>query len=125
MSQILPIAAALGAVCALGGVAVVVEARHAADRRSLWRAARLNLAYYFTTASFVTPLMLFAAPAIVALVNRAGGGFIRLPANGWQFALSVLGSCWRPMCLSTLTTVCNTRCHCCGGCIRFTTARKS
>jgi sterol desaturase/sphingolipid hydroxylase (fatty acid hydroxylase superfamily) len=90
MSQILPIAAALGAVCALGGVAVVIESRHAADRRSLWRAARLNLAYYFTTASFVTPLMLIAAPVIVALVNRAGGGFIRLPANGWQFALSVL-----------------------------------
>jgi sterol desaturase/sphingolipid hydroxylase (fatty acid hydroxylase superfamily) len=90
MSQILPIAVALCAVCALGGVAVAVESRYAADRRSLWRAARLNLAYYFATASFTTPFMLFAAPAIVALVNRAGGGFILLPANGWRFAGSVL-----------------------------------
>jgi sterol desaturase/sphingolipid hydroxylase (fatty acid hydroxylase superfamily) len=90
MSQILPIAAALGAVCALGGVAVVIESRHAADERSLWRAARLNLAYYFATAFLVTPLVLLAAPAIVVLVNRAGGGLIRLPANGWQFAVSLL-----------------------------------
>jgi sterol desaturase/sphingolipid hydroxylase (fatty acid hydroxylase superfamily) len=90
MSQVLPIAIALCAVCALGSVAVAIESRHSTDQPSLWRAARLNLAYYFVTASFVTPLMFFAAPTIVAVVNRAGGGFIPLPTNGWRFAISVL-----------------------------------
>lgn len=90
MSQILPIAAALGAVCVLGTAAVAIESHYATDRQSLWRAARLNLAYYLATASLVTPVMLFAAPAMVALVNRAGGGVIRLRADGWRFAVSVV-----------------------------------
>lgn len=90
MSEIVRIASGLAAISALGIIAVAVESYNAADRRSLWRAAGLNLCYYFTTGLLLTPVLILAAPAIVALVNRAGGGLIRLPVHGWWFALSVI-----------------------------------
>ena len=77
-------------VAALAVGAVALESHAAPDRRALWRAARLNLGYYLSVMTLVTPVVVLATPAIVAAVNRLGGGLIRLPSAGAWFWLSVL-----------------------------------
>ncbi len=84
------IVSAVLSLAALAVGAVALESRAAPDRRALWRAAGLNLGYSLTVTALVTPVVLLAAPAIVAAVNRLGGGLIRLPSAGAWFWLSLL-----------------------------------
>jgi sterol desaturase/sphingolipid hydroxylase (fatty acid hydroxylase superfamily) len=83
-------ASAVLSLAALAVGAVALESHAAPDRRALWRAAGLNLGYHLAVTALVTPAVLLAAPAIVAAVNRLGGGLIRLPSAGAWFWLSVL-----------------------------------
>jgi sterol desaturase/sphingolipid hydroxylase (fatty acid hydroxylase superfamily) len=83
-------ASAVLSLAALAVGAVALESHAAPDRRALWRAAGLNLGYYLSVMALVTPVVVLATPAIVAAVNRLGGGLIRLPSAGAWFWLSVL-----------------------------------
>jgi sterol desaturase/sphingolipid hydroxylase (fatty acid hydroxylase superfamily) len=90
LSQFFETLIAVGGVSALFVAAVAIESRSVGDRRTLWQAAGFNLAYYATALALVWPIQAVAAPALVALVNSAGGGLIRLSSTGWYFATSVL-----------------------------------
>jgi sterol desaturase/sphingolipid hydroxylase (fatty acid hydroxylase superfamily) len=90
VNQITATLIALGAVTMLFLTAVSIESRSAVDRRALWHAAGFNLAYYAAALTLLFPIQALAAPAIVALVNSAGGGLIRLPSTGWSSAAGVL-----------------------------------
>ena len=90
MSQFPTMLTALGAVSMLFLAAVAVESRSTDDRRALWQAAGFNLAYYGAALALLFPIQAVTAPALVALVNSAGGGLIRLSSTGWSFAAGVL-----------------------------------
>ena len=81
---------AFGAVSMLFLATVAIESRGTDDRRALWHAAGFNLAYYAAALALMFPIQTITAPALVALVNSAGGGLIRLPATGWSFAAGIL-----------------------------------
>jgi hypothetical protein len=89
VSNVLTTLMALAAVSMLFLAAVAIESRSTEDRRALWHSAGFNLAYYAGALALLFPIQAVMAPALVALVNSAGGGLIRLSGTGWSLAAGI------------------------------------